>query len=504
MGEVILAVDQGTSVSKCAVFDETLAPIRKYHSDVPLILGENGEIEQSPWDILNSAITVIRKAIGSLEPGERVHSIGIANQRETFLAWDRRTGKPVHNAILWEDRRTDAFCLGLRNRYGRLIKNKTGLIPDAYFSASKMRWLLKKDADLIKKGRQGDIIFGTVDTWLLWNLTGGRVHATDHTNASRTMLFNIDHLKWDSDLLDIMEIPIEMLPELQETSSNFGYTSSEVLGMEIPVTALMGDQQASVLGHSLRENGDTKVTYGSGAFLVQNTGESRVKTDRLLETILFSGHGKRLYALEGPVFWAGKLIDFVAGITGSAPGESYSANPVRILDSFPPILVIPSIEGTGAPYWQNIRGGTIFGLRAGTTRQNLLDSALAAVALQINDIVDELESIARKPREILVDGGLAMNMPFLEFQSSVLGIPVKIARDPQMVTARGVACAAYGYPGCPRSKNHESIVESRELAREHVELLIKLWRKAFSRSIDFYNAISDENIDFNQGGKLKK
>lgn len=498
MKEVTLALDQGTSVSKCVVFDEALTPIRQYHSSVPLILGKNGEIEQSPEEILNSAITVIKRAIGSLRPGERIRSLGISNQRETFLIWDRHTGKPVHNAIMWEDRRTDLFCHELRMKHGKAIKDKTGLIPDAYFSGSKIRWLLKKDGDLIKKGKKGDAIFGTVDTWLLWNLTGGRIHATDHTNASRTMLFNINSLEWDADLLDLMEVPHEMLPELQESSSHYGNTSLQILGVEIPVTALIGDQQASVLGHSLNENGDTKVTYGSGAFLVQNTGSHRVRSERLLETLLFSGHGERLYALEGPVFWAGKLIDFIAGLTGSGKEELYGANPARIFNSFPPAVIVPSIEGTGAPYWENITSGTVFGLRAMTNRQNLMDSALASIALQINDIVEELDSIGRKPREIMVDGGLAMNRQFLGFQSAVMDIPVKIGMEPQLVTARGAACAASGYNHCSRPAYQELKVEPPELKKEDIELLIRLWKRAVSRSIEFYTTITKENIDFSQ------
>ncbi len=494
MRNLIAALDQGTSRSKCVLFDDELNLVRYSQAEVPLILGPNGEIEQSPADILDSALTVLRNITSSLGSGEKIEKIGITNQRETFLLWDRDTGMPLHNAILWEDRRTDALCADLRKKYGAFIKERTGLIPDAYFSASKIRWLLDRNPDLMAMAKKGKIACGTVDSWLLWNLTGRKVHATDHTNASRTMLFNIDRLDWDSELLAIMGIPSEILPELHESCYEYGETSAEILGSEIPLTALIGDQQSSMFGHFLGKNGDTKITYGSGAFLMQSTGEHRVKAERLLETVLVSRRGERSYALEGPVFWAGKLLDFLASLSGSSVAKPESADPMRIFRNFPPSILVPSIEGIGAPYWQNIAGGSIFGLRAKSRTQDLMDSALASIALQVNDIIEELNSMGRKPDEIMVDGGLALNRSLMDFQSSVSGISLKTGSEPHIVTARGAASLASGFTGNRELKgtSYKAVLSSS--TDRKIKSLIRLWKMSVSLAIQFNNAALDADM----------
>lgn len=492
MEELYLILDQGTSSSKAVLFDSGMNIVRHFLTPVRTITNERGFLEQSPKAILGSALRVLKSCIKSLGPNEKIISMGITNQRETFLLWNKESGNPVSNAILWEDRRTVSECELLKREYGTLIKERTGLVPDPYLSATKVQWVLKNASLSHARIMAGEILFGTVDSWLLWNLSGGKIHSTDHSNASRTMFFNIDRMEWDSDLLEIFRIPEELLPDVNHSSNFYGTTQESVLGIELPIESIIGDQQSSLIGHNLFHDGETKVTYGTGAFLLQNTGDSRIRTKRLLETVLYTSPGRRQFALEGSVLMAGKLLNLISHIYRVKSTDYNKLNPLKMLENPSPII-IPAFDGLGAPYWNSDITGSIFGLRNMKNTDSLLNSAMASIALRVNDVMEELESIERKPSRIYADGGLSKNANLLRFQSIISEVEICTNRNPQFTTAAGSASLAYlnhcGHmPSVSIDGGDALIIQYEGMRSKETGDIKRLWQKAMHLALQFSEA----------------
>ena len=424
MKRYILSIDQGTSSSKALVFDEAGSLIYSCGREFTQIFPNQGWVEQDPMEILSSVRAVVDEAVTELRGGE-VAAMGITNQRETTIVWDAESGEPVYNAIVWQDRRTARYCDTLRERgLEDFIRNKTGLIIDAYFSATKIRWILENVPGAREKADEGRLRFGTVDSWLVWNLTGGRVHATDVTNASRTMLFNINTLSWDKDLLELLGIPLSMMPEVKDSSDSYGET--EVLGHKIPIKGVIGDQQSALFGQMCIEKGSFKNTYGTGCFLLMNCGHKPVLSgNRLLTTVAWKIDDRVDYALEGSIFVAGAAVQWLR----DGLGIIRSAGEVETLASAVPdnggVYFVPALTGLGAPYWNPEARGTIVGLTRGATAAHIARATLEGIAFQTMDIVAAMERDAGiRISELKVDGGASRNNLLMQFQADILGTEV--------------------------------------------------------------------------------
>lgn len=426
MGRYILALDQGTSSSRAIVFDREGKIVSTGQKEFTQYFPQPGWVEHDPMEIWSSESEVMAGAIAEAGlDGADIAAIGITNQRETTIVWDSITGKPVCNAIVWQDRRTAAYCDSLKSQgLTEMIREKTGLIIDAYFSATKLKWILDNVPGAREKAEEGKLKFGTVDSWLVWNLTDGKVHVTDATNASRTMLFNIHSLEWDKDLLNLFGIPLSMMPEVRSCSEVYGYTDR--LGGRIPVAGMAGDQQSALFGQMCVEPGSVKNTYGTGCFLLMNTGDIAVKSENnLLTTIACQLGGRTTYALEGSVFVAGSVVQWLRdglGIIGSS-GE------VEALASSVPdnggVYFVPALTGLGAPYWNQHAEGLITGITRGTKAAHIARASLEGIAFQTMDIVRAMEDDAGMPLSCLkVDGGASRNNLLMQFQADVLSTSV--------------------------------------------------------------------------------
>ena len=437
----ILSLDQGTSSSRAIAFDGDGTPIAVSQKEFPQIFPASGWVEHDPMDILESQISVARDVISRIG-ASKISAIGIANQRETTIVWEAATGKPICNAIVWQDRRTSDDCSALLP-YSALIRSRTGLLPDPYFSASKLRWILENVPGARRRAEQGELRFGTVDSWLVWNLTGGAVHATDVSNASRTMLMDLRTLDWDEELLSLFRIPRSLLPQIRSSSDDFGYALID--GVRIPIRGVLGDQQAAMLGQLCLEPGSVKNTYGTGCFLLMNCGNSPVQSSHnLLTTVAWRIGGKTVYALEGSVFTGGAVVQWLRdslGIIGSS-GE------VEALAASVPdnggVYFVPAFTGLGAPYWNSTARGMMCGLSRGTTAAHIARAALEGIAFQTMDIVRAMEKDAGvELTSLKVDGGASRNNLLMQFQADILNAQVI---RPQVVetTALGAAFAASG------------------------------------------------------------
>ncbi|KKM10970.1 glycerol kinase [Clostridiales bacterium PH28_bin88] len=445
MNKYILALDQGTTSSRAVLFDQALQVVGFKSKRITQIYPQPGWVEHDPEEILATQVEVAREVL--VENGvfpAQVAAIGITNQRETTILWDKRTGKPVYNGIVWQCRRTAPICARLKEQgHEGKIKEKTGLVLDPYFSATKLKWLLDTVPGARERACRGELLFGTVDTWLIWQLTGGKVHATDYSNASRTMLFNLRSLEWDEEILRLLEIPSAVLPRALPSSQVYGATSPGWLGEEIPIAGVVGDQQAALFGQCCFEPGTAKNTYGTGGFLLLNTGERPVRSERgLLTTVAWGLDGKVHYALEGSIFIAGAAIQWLRDemrMIGSA-GESEVY--ARAVPDTGGVYLVPAFVGLGAPYWDPHARGTIVGLTRGTTREHVVRAALEAIAYQTKDVLDAMSSDAGiRLATLRVDGGACRNDFLMEFQADILGVPVQ---RPQVseTTALGAACLA--------------------------------------------------------------
>lgn len=444
--QFILALDQGTTSSRSILFDSAGNAVAVSQKEFSQIFPQPGWVEHDPLEIWDSQIYTAKEVIQKHEISTaQIAAIGITNQRETTIVWDKKTGQPIYNAIVWQDRRTAPFCEELKKKgHEKYIADNTGLVVDAYFSASKLKWILDNVKNARKRAENGELLFGTVDTWLLWKLTGGTIHATDYSNASRTMLFNIKKLQWDNKLLELFNIPRIMLPEVMDSSKFFGLTENFLFeGKQIPVSGIAGDQQAALFGQACFNEGMAKNTYGTGCFLLMNTGSKFVKSKHgLITTIAWSINGRVEYALEGSVFIAGAAIQWLRDglkLIDSAPESEYHSKSV---DSTGGVVVVPAFTGLGAPYWDMYARGAIFGLTRGTTKSHLVRATLESLAFQTRDVLNAMEKDAGvKLKSLRVDGGASSNNFLLQFQSDVLGTPVDRPKTTE-TTALGAAYLA--------------------------------------------------------------
>ncbi len=441
----VLAIDQGTTSTRAIIFDKRGNIIASAQQEFRQIYPEPAFVEHSPQDILGSTVAVVGEALVRANIAARdLAAIGVTNQRETTLVWDKKTGKPVYNAIVWQCRRTADFCEKLRREgFAEKIYNKTGLVPDAYFSATKIKWILDNVEGARQRAEKGELAFGTVDTYLLWQLSKGKIFATDYTNASRTMLFNIHTLKWDKELLRLFDIPASMLSKVYPSSHKFGFTDASYFGSPVPVCGVVGDQQAALFGQLCTEAGEVKNTYGTGCFLLMNTGGKAVKSRNGLVTTLGATAGdKPCYVLEGSVFVGGAVVQWLRDemkIISSSEESETLANSVK--DSAG-VYVVPAFTGLGAPYWNPNSRGTITGITRGTNRAHIVRAALEGVAYEVCDLVQAMEKDAGvKISGIAVDGGASKNGFLMQFQSDILNCSVKRPKLAE-TTALGAAYLA--------------------------------------------------------------
>lgn len=423
MKDYILALDQGTSSSRAIIFDREGSPVAVAQQEFTQHFPQPGWVEHDPMEIWSSEYASLTKVL-TLNGlgGKDIAAIGITNQRETTVVWDARTGIPVYNAIVWQDRRTSEFCDSLKQRgLTEMIRSKTGLIIDAYFSGTKIKWILDNVEGAREKAERGELRFGTVDSWLVWNLTGGSVHATDVTNASRTMLFNIHSLEWDNDLLELLGIPASMMPTVYQSSEIYGY--ADIMGAEVPVAGIAGDQQAALFGQMCTEPGSVKNTYGTGCFLLMNTGSKAVMSENsLLTTIAWKIDGEVCYALEGSIFVGGSVVQWLR----DGLGIIKSSSDVEALAASVPdnggVYFVPALTGLGAPYWDQYAKGSITGITRGTTAAHIARAALEGIAFQTMDIVEAMQKDAGVVlAELKVDGGASRNNLMMQFQADILG-----------------------------------------------------------------------------------
>ena len=441
----ILALDQGTSSSRAVMFDKNQNIVGVEQQEFKQFYPRAGWVEHNPHEIWESQFLTAKTLITKLKiKPEDIAGIGITNQRETTIVWDKNTGEPIYNAIVWQDKRTSDFCSELKNGINNTyIKENTGLLIDAYFSATKIHWILKNVDGAKIKAERGDLLFGTVDTWLIWKLSGGKLHITDYSNASRTLLFNINTLKWDKNLLNLFEVPQKMLPEVKNSSEIYGHTTKELFGAEIPIAGIAGDQQAALFGQQCFLPGEAKNTYGTGCFMLMNTGDKPVKSKSgLLTTIAWRIDNKITYALEGSVFMAGAAVKWLRDgikIIGSASDSEQS---VKQTESNEGVYFVPAFAGLGAPYWDAEARGIITGLTQGITEHHIVRATLESLVYQTKDILDAMSKDSNiNLKELNVDGGASVNNFLMQFQADILN---KTVVRPEVVetTAAGAAFLA--------------------------------------------------------------
>ena len=442
MNDFILAVDAGTTSSRAIIFDRNGDTIGKSQHEFTQHFPKESWVEHDALEIWDTQLFAIKEVLKKTNiKAVQIHAMGITNQRETTVIWNRSTGKPVHNAIVWQDRRTAFICDELK-KLGKasVFYKKTGLLLDAYFSGTKIKWILDQDPVLKKQAINGELAFGTIDSWLIWNLTNGKVHVTDVTNASRTLLFNIHSLKWDKELLDILDIPSALLPKVVSSSEKVGVTSFNLFGHEIIISGIAGDQQAALFGQMCIHPGDVKNTYGTGCFCIMNTGEKPVQSkNKMLTTIGYQLNGKVNYALEGSVFVAGAVVQWLRdqmGIISSAPEIEVLA---KTVENNGGVTFIPALSGLGAPYWDPHATGTILGITRGTKKGHIARAALEAIAMRTREIIIEMQKDANTTFESLkVDGGGSTNDLLMQIQSNLLQTKV-IRPKTTETTALGAA-----------------------------------------------------------------
>ena len=445
MEKYILALDQGTSSSRAIVFDHNGQTKAVAQKEFTQIFPKPGWVEHNPMEIWSSQASVIAEAITSIDiNGLDIAGIGITNQRETTIVWDAETGEPVYNAIVWQDRRTSEYCDSLKAEgYTDRIRSKTGLIIDAYFSATKIRWILENVPGARGKAEQGKLRFGTVDTWLIWMLTRGEVHVTDVSNASRTMVYNIHDLCWDKELLELFGIPASMMPQVKSSSEVYGHTKTTLFAHEVPIAGIAGDQQAALFGQMCTEPGSVKNTYGTGCFLLMNSGEKPItSSNNLLTTIAWKIGDKVNYALEGSIFVAGSVVQWLR----DGLGIIRSSSEVEALAASVPdnggVYFVPALTGLGAPYWDQYAKGCMYGISRGTTAAHIARAALEGIAFQTMDIVNAMQKDAGvELAGLKVDGGASRNNLLMQFQADILGTSV-IRPEVTETTALGAAYLA--------------------------------------------------------------
>lgn len=497
MRDYILAIDQGTTSSRAILFDRDAHPVAVSQREFTQFFPQPGWVEHDADEIWTSVLTVIREVLQKAQAAPaQVRAIGITNQRETTVVWDKRTGHPVYRAVVWQSRQTAKQCEQiLRGGFGDMIREKTGLVIDPYFSATKISFILDQVDGARQRAEKGELLFGTIDTWLIWKLTGGKVHATDYTNASRTMLYNIHDLKWDDDLLALFDIPRSMLPEVKESSCIYGYsdeTQMSGLHFRAPICGVAGDQQASLFGHTCFQSGDIKNTYGTGCFILMNTGHTPVTSNNgLLTTIAWGLHGEITYALEGSVFIGGSVMQWLRDGLHLIQNVGETEAMAQSLKNNEGVYLIPAFVGLGTPYWENDVRGTIFGLTRGTSRNHIVRAALESIAFQSCDVIEVMKQEAHiSLKSLSVDGGATSNAFLMQFQSDMLNIDIL---QPQVkeTTALGAAYLAGLAIGFYKSqddikKNHHFAQVYHPVMNQQEALqYYKQWQKAIAATCVF-------------------
>ncbi len=489
----ILSLDQGTTSSRAILFDKKGNINAVEQQEFTQIYPEPGWVEHDPMEIWNTQLKVAQDLIKNNNISvSQIGAIGITNQRETTMVWDKSTGLPIHNAIVWQDRRTAKICDQLKKKgLHNYVRKNTGLVIDAYFSGTKIKWILDNVKGAKAKAKKGELLFGTIDTWLVWKLTGGKVHITDYSNASRTLIYNIKSLKWDERMLKELGIPKEMLPEVRPSSEVYGQTDSSLFGKEIPIAGVAGDQQAALFGQACHEVGTAKNTYGTGCFMLMNTGTKPVTSKSgLLTTIAWGLDGEVHYALEGSVFIAGAAVQWLRDglkIIDSSPDSEFYAMKVESTDG---VYVVPAFAGLGAPYWDMYARGAIFGLTRGTSKAHLIRATLESLAYQTRDVLDAMVKDSKvKLTSLRVDGGASANNLLMQFQSDILGVEVE---RPKVIetTALGAAYLAGIAMGFWKkseiSKNRQTDKKFKaKMEEKQRKQLYKGWQKAVKRTMDW-------------------
>ncbi|USG67630.1 glycerol kinase GlpK [Brevibacillus ruminantium] len=491
----ILAIDQGTTSSRAILFDKSGSVAGAAQKEFTQLFPQPGWVEHNAMEIWSSVVGVIGEVLANHNvSAAEVAAIGIANQRETTVVWNRHTGIPIYHAIVWQSRQTSAICEKLKQQgHDELFRQKTGLLIDAYFSGTKVKWILDQVDGARELAERGDLLFGTIDTWLIWKLSGGRAHVTDYTNASRTLMYNIFELKWDDELLTILGIPHSMLPEVKGNAEVYAATDKDLFfGAEVPISGAAGDQQAALFGQACFATGMAKNTYGTGCFLLMNTGEQAVRSAHgLLTTIAWGLEGKVEYALEGSVFVAGSAVQWLRDglrmLKTSAESERYAT----AVPSTEGVYVVPAFVGLGTPYWNSDVRGAVFGLTRGTQKEHFIRATLEALAYQTKDVVMAMEADAGIPlTKLRVDGGAVMNQFLMQFQSDILDVPVE---RPQIHETTALGAAYLAGLGVGFWKSKEEIQRNWQLDQTFApalsetqrEALYAGWKKAVQAALAF-------------------
>lgn len=495
MDQYILSLDQGTTSSRAIIFNEKGEVVHIAQKEFTQHFPQPGWVEHNANEIWGSILSVIASVL--TESGiqsSQIAAIGITNQRETTVVWDKQTGIPVYNAIVWQSRQSQEICSQLKEQgYEKMIRDKTGLLVDPYFSGTKVKWILDHVEGARERAEKGELLFGTIDTWLVWKLSGGKAHITDYSNASRTLLYNIYDLKWDEELLKVLDIPASMLPEVKSSSEVYAKTvSHHFFGQEIPLAGVAGDQQAALFGQACFEDGMAKNTYGTGCFMLMNTGEKAVKSKNgLLTTIAWGIDGKVQYALEGSIFVAGSALQWLRDglrIIKDARDSEIYANRVESTDG---VYVVPAFVGLGTPYWDSEVRGAVFGLTRGTTKEHFIRATLEALAYQTKDVLSAMESDAGiSLKKLRVDGGVVKNDFLMQFQSDMLGVAVDrpVINETTALGAAYLAGIAVGY-----WESQKSIAEKWNLGKEYRPMMTEQqrgelysgWKKAVQAAMVF-------------------
>ena len=490
MKQYIAAFDQGTTSSRTIIFDRKGNIVAKSMKEFRQIYPKPGWVEHDPRDIVASQLSSYREALALAGiTADEIAAVGIANQRETAIVWDRFTGKPVYNAIVWQCRRTSEMCEKLKPRYAKYVYERTGLNIDAYFSASKIRWILDNVPFARRRAEKGDLLFGTVDTYLIWYLTGGKVHATDYTNASRTMLYNIHALEWDAGLCRLFNIPPSMLPAVLPSGADFGETDASVLGAALPIRAAVGDQQAALFGQLCVRAGEAKNTYGTGCFLLMNTGKQAVASQNGLITTLTASLGAPDYALEGSVFVGGAVVQWLRDGLGLIDTAAETEAAALSVEDTGGVTVVPAFVGLGAPHWDPECRGVICGITRGTTAAHIIRASLEAIALQTFDIVHAMEQDLRiNLSRLCVDGGASANNFLMQFQADILGADVV---RPAVMESTALGAAYLAGLSCGYFKDIDSLRAEKGSAAVFMPHMsgaaraekLRTWEQALSRTM---------------------
>lgn len=494
MGKYVMALDQGTTSSRCILFDKQGNMCSVAQMEYTQFYPKPGWVEHDPHEIWSSQMAVAIEAMGKIgaDAGD-IYAIGITNQRETTIVWDKKTGNPIYPAIVWQCRRTAEMIEELEKEgFTEIIRKKTGLIPDAYFSGTKIKWILDNVRDAREEAEKGNLLFGTVDTWLIWKLTKGEVHVTDYTNASRTMLFDIHKMQWDDEILEHLGIPKCMLPEVKSSSCIYGYTNENLIGGRIPIAGAAGDQQSALFGQCCFESGDVKNTYGTGCFLLMHTGKQAVESNHgLLTTIAVNSDGTPGYALEGSVFVAGAAIQWLRDEVGILENAPASEEYCRAVPDTNGVYVVPAFTGLGAPYWDQYARGAILGLTRGAGKAHLIRATVESLAYQVNDVIQAMEKDAGVHLSSLrVDGGASANNFLMQFQADLLNAEV-VRPSCIETTALGAAYLAGLATGF--WKNADEVKKNWNVGRTFVPGIseeernrkLKGWKKAVKCTFDW-------------------